>query len=106
MADVALSCVWSLAVSLTDRVRALTSGRARSRRLHEDEARFYAAEVVAVLEHLHSLAIVYRDLKARVRGNPQGAPGLQRSRTAAQTYARGCGIHRRGCGARRPFPAS
>ena len=35
-------------------------------RLPEDEARFYAAEVVITLEHLHGLSIVYRDLKARL----------------------------------------
>ena len=85
-------------------VRALSSGRARSRRLHEDEARFYAAEVVAVLEHLHSLDIVYRDLKARMHGRPPGPPGLLRSRTAAQMRPRERSVHCRGCDARRPAP--
>ena len=41
-------------------------------RLPEEEARFYVAEVVAALDHLHGLAIAYRDLKARLR-TPLGA---------------------------------
>lgn len=32
-------------------------------RLQEDAARFYAAEVILALEHLHNLDFVYRDLK-------------------------------------------
>jgi serine/threonine protein kinase len=32
-------------------------------RLSEDIARFYAAEVLDAFEYLHSLDIVYRDLK-------------------------------------------
>lgn len=31
--------------------------------LKEDEAKFYAAEVVAALEYLHLMGIVFRDLK-------------------------------------------
>jgi serine/threonine protein kinase len=38
--------------------------RARGQ-LCEEEARFYAAEVLLVLEYLHSKDIVYRDLKVR-----------------------------------------
>jgi len=34
-----------------------------NRRLEEDHARFYAAEVVAALEYLHLLGFIYRDLK-------------------------------------------
>ena len=30
---------------------------------HEAQARIYAAEVTLALEHLHSLGIVYRDIK-------------------------------------------
>ncbi len=38
----------------------------RSRgKLSEEAARFYAAEVLTMFEHLHSLDIVYRDLKVR-----------------------------------------
>ena len=33
----------------------------------ESEVRFYAAELILGLEHLHSLNIVYRDLKVRGR---------------------------------------
>jgi serine/threonine protein kinase len=39
----------------------------REVRFKEDRARLYAAEVVLALEHLHSLGIVYRDLKVRDR---------------------------------------
>lgn len=31
--------------------------------LVEDDARFYAAEVVAALEYLHLMGFIYRDLK-------------------------------------------
>lgn len=31
--------------------------------LPEDDARFYAAEVVAALEYLHLMGFIYRDLK-------------------------------------------
>lgn len=31
--------------------------------LSEDDARFYAAEVVAALEYLHLMGFIYRDLK-------------------------------------------
>lgn len=34
-----------------------------NKRLEEDHARFYAAEVVAALEYLHLLGFIYRDLK-------------------------------------------
>lgn len=37
-------------------------------RLGEEAARFYAAEVLLVFEYLHSLDIVYRDLKVRRPG--------------------------------------
>ena len=33
------------------------------KRLTEDETRIYIAEIVLALEHLHSLGIIYRDLK-------------------------------------------
>jgi serine/threonine protein kinase len=32
-------------------------------RFNEKEARFYAAELILAIEHLHSLGFVYRDLK-------------------------------------------
>ena len=40
------------------KLRPLTSCRMR-----EEHARFYAAQLVLALEHLHSKQIVYRDLK-------------------------------------------
>jgi serine/threonine protein kinase len=35
----------------------------REKRFSEDKVRFYAAEITLALEHLHSLGIIYRDLK-------------------------------------------
>lgn len=32
-------------------------------RLSEDEARFYAAEVVDALEYIHNLGLIHRDIK-------------------------------------------
>lgn len=32
-------------------------------RLPNDTARFYAAEITLAFEHLHSMSIIYRDLK-------------------------------------------
>ena len=32
-------------------------------RLSEDEARFYAAEVVDALEYIHKLGLIHRDIK-------------------------------------------
>ena len=34
--------------------------------MSEDVARFYGAEIILGLEHLHKLNIVYRDLKVSV----------------------------------------
>lgn len=36
---------------------------AKKRRFSEDQTRFYAAQIVLALEHLHSKDVVYRDLK-------------------------------------------
>ena len=38
----------------------------RKRALAEKDARFYAANVMLMLEHLHELKIMYRDLKPEV----------------------------------------
>ncbi|KAH6755006.1 Protein kinase superfamily protein [Perilla frutescens var. hirtella] len=37
--------------------------RQPEKRFHEDAVRFYASEVVAAMEYLHMLGIIYRDLK-------------------------------------------
>jgi serine/threonine protein kinase len=34
-------------------------------RLPEDEAQFYAAEIVDVLEYLHGVGLIHRDVKVR-----------------------------------------
>jgi serine/threonine protein kinase len=69
----------------------------REVRFKEDRARLYAAEVVLALEHLHSLGIVYRDLKVCIgvssasgiaavrhfRRHPPGGGGAGRRRVGA-----------------------
>jgi len=45
----------------------------REGRFTEDRARFYSAQIVAALEHLHSLSVIYRDLK------PENVRCLQRA---------------------------
>lgn len=37
--------------------------------------RFYAAEIILGLEHMHNRFVVYRDLKVSRRPVPLGAPG-------------------------------
>jgi serine/threonine protein kinase len=37
--------------------------------LLEDDAKFYAAEVIAALEYLHLMGFIYRDLKPESRFN-------------------------------------
>lgn len=39
-------------------------------RLHEDTARFYAAEVLIAFEYLQARDIIYRDLKVCSRSEP------------------------------------
>jgi protein-serine/threonine kinase len=41
-----------------------------NKRLEEDHARFYTAEVVAALEYLHLLGFIYRDLKPESAHSP------------------------------------
>lgn len=55
----------------------------------EDVARFYAAEIIVVLEHLHSKNIVYRDLKPEnILLDPQGHVKLADFGFAKQIFDR------------------
>ena len=35
----------------------------REQRFNEDKIKFYAAEIILAIQHLHELGIIYRDLK-------------------------------------------
>ena len=52
--------------------------------LPEDDARFYAAEVVAALEYLHLMGCIYRDLK------PESESFEPISRVSVSCSMRGC----------------
>jgi 3-phosphoinositide dependent protein kinase-1 len=41
--------------------------RLQKGRLSEDDARFYAAEIVDILEYLHGLGLIHRDVKVSVK---------------------------------------
>jgi hypothetical protein len=64
---IALSCKYVIWIQTTH-ARVLQGGELFNRlnitqRLPEEVARFYAAEIVLVFEHLHNANILYRDLK-------------------------------------------
>ena len=48
--------------------------------LLEDRARFYAAEMVLALEHLHALKVIHRDLKVSARRARPARPRQRRYR--------------------------
>lgn len=50
-------------LSGTKRVATIALQNRPGRILKENDAKFYAAEVVAALEYLHLMGIVFRDLK-------------------------------------------
>jgi len=62
----------------------------RESRFPNDQARFYAAEIALAFEYLHSMNIVYRDLKVRGRRlgllRRQMAGWLHRQRAAVVRY--------------------
>jgi 3-phosphoinositide dependent protein kinase-1 len=41
--------------------------RLQKGRLSEDDARFYAAEIVDILEYLHGVGLIHRDVKVGVK---------------------------------------